>query len=109
VFNLRSYDHFSTRRNEILGVHLFDYYDFRVISFFLTLILTQGLGNLFADLIGTRSFRTFNFISPSVCQGASVLARGIHLWSQLPLNNKNVRSAEAFERAVMEHMRTNLT
>jgi hypothetical protein len=30
-----------TRRNELLGVLLFDYYDFRVLSFFFKLILTQ--------------------------------------------------------------------
>jgi hypothetical protein len=34
VFNLRRYDHLSTRRNELLGVPLFDYYDFRVLPIF---------------------------------------------------------------------------
>jgi hypothetical protein len=40
VFNSCRYDHLSTRRNELLGVPLFDYYDFRVLSFFFKLILT---------------------------------------------------------------------
>jgi hypothetical protein len=70
VFNLRRYDHLSTHR---LGVpHLFDYYDFRVLSFFFKLILTQRPGYLFADLIGARSVRTFNFIFPSVSRGFGV-------------------------------------
>jgi hypothetical protein len=37
-FNLRHNDHLSTRRNELLGVLLFDYYDFRVFSFSFKLI-----------------------------------------------------------------------
>jgi hypothetical protein len=109
VFNLRRYDHLSTHRNELLGVPLFDYYDFRVLSFFFKLILSQRPGYLFADLIGARSVRTSNFIFPSVSPGSSVLVRGIRLWNQLPLAIKNIRSVAAFERAVMERMRTNLT
>jgi hypothetical protein len=91
VFNLRRYDHLSTHRNELLGVPLFDYYDFRVLSFFFKLILTQRPGYLFADLIGARSVRTSNFIFPSVSPRASVLGRGIRLWNQLPLAIKNIR------------------
>jgi hypothetical protein len=71
VFNLCRYDHLSTRRNELLGVPLFDYY-FRVLSFFFKLILTQRPGYLVDDLIGARSVRTSNFIFPSVSPGASV-------------------------------------
>jgi hypothetical protein len=96
VFNLRRYDHLSTRKNELLDVPLFGYYDFRVLSFFFKLILTQRPDYLFADLIGARSVRTSNFIFPSVSPGASVLVRGIRLWNQLP-------------RAVMERTRINLT
>jgi hypothetical protein len=70
-----------------LGAPLFDYYDFRVLSFFFKWILTQRPGYLFADLIGARFVRTSNFIFPSVSQGASVL---------------NARSDAAFERAVIE-------
>jgi hypothetical protein len=92
-----------------LGVPPFDYYDFRVLSFFFKLILTQRPGYLFADLIGARFVRTSNIIFLSVSPGASVLVRGIRLWNQLPLAIKNVRSVAAFERAVMERMRTNLT
>jgi hypothetical protein len=106
VFNLRRYGHLSTRRNELLGVPLFDYFDFRVLSFFFKLILTQRPGCLFADLIGVRSVGTSSFIFLSVSPGASVFARGICLWNQLPLAIKNVRSVAAFERSVM---RTNLT
>jgi hypothetical protein len=50
VFNLRRYDHLFTHRNELLGVPLFDYYDFRVFSFFFMLILMQRPGYLFADV-----------------------------------------------------------
>jgi hypothetical protein len=53
---------------------LFNYYSFRVLSFFFKLILTQRLGYLFPDLIGARSDRTSNFIFPSVSPEASVLA-----------------------------------
>jgi hypothetical protein len=65
VSNLRYYDHLSTRRYELLGVPLFDYYDLRVFSFFFKLILTQRPGYFFADLIGVRSLRTSNFLSVS--------------------------------------------
>jgi hypothetical protein len=109
VFNLRRYDHLSTHRNELFGVPLFDYYDFRVLSFFFKLILTQRPGYLFADLISARSVRTSNFIFPSVSPGASVLVRGVCLWNQLPLAINNIRSVAAFGRAVMERIRTNLT
>jgi hypothetical protein len=91
------------------GCLFFNYYDFRVLSFFFKLILTQRPGYLFADLIGARSVRTSNFIFPSVSPGSSVLVRAIRLWNQLPLAIKNIRSVAAFERAVMERMRTNLT
>jgi hypothetical protein len=77
-------------------VPVFDYYDFRVLSFFFKLILTQRPGYLFADLIGARSARISNFIFPSVSPRASVLVRGIRLWNQLPLAIKNVRSVAAF-------------
>jgi hypothetical protein len=87
----------------------FDYYDFRVLSFFFKLILTQRPGYLFADLIGVRSVRTSNFIFPSVSAGASVLVSGIRLWNKLPLATKNVRSVAAFERAVVGRKITNLT
>jgi hypothetical protein len=91
-------------------VPIFDYFDFRDLSFFFfKLILTQRSGYIFADLIGARSVRTSNFIFSSVSPGASVLLRGIRLWNQLPLAIKNLRSVAAFERAVMERMRTNLT
>jgi hypothetical protein len=66
VFDLRRYDHLSSRRNQLLGVPLFDFYDFRVFSFFFKLILTRRPGYLFADLIGARSDRASNFIFPSV-------------------------------------------
>jgi hypothetical protein len=79
-----------------LGVPVFDYYDFRVFSFFFKLILTQRPGYLFADLIGARSARIFNFIFPSVSPTASVLVREIRLWNQLPLAIKNVHSVAAF-------------
>jgi hypothetical protein len=69
VFNLRRYDHLSTRRNDLLGLPLFDYYDFRVLSFFFKVILTQRPGYLFAELIGARSARTSNFIFSSVSPG----------------------------------------
>jgi hypothetical protein len=88
---------------------LFNYYSFRVLSFFFKLILTQRPGYLFPDLIGACSDRTSNFIFPSVSPEASVLVRGILLWNQLPLAIKNDRSVAAFERDVMERMRTNLT
>jgi hypothetical protein len=65
------------RRNEYLGVPLFDSNDFRVISFFFNLILTRRPGYLYADLIGARFVRTSNFIFPSVSPGASVLVRAI--------------------------------
>jgi hypothetical protein len=71
--------------------------------------LTQRPDYLFADLIGARSVRTSNFIFPSVSPGASVLVRGIRSWNRLPLAIKNFRSVAAFERAVMERMRTNFT
>jgi hypothetical protein len=87
----------------------FDYYDFRVISFFFKLILTQRPGYLYADLIGERSVRTSNFIFASVSPEASVFVWGIRLWDQLSLAIKNFRSVTAFERAVMEHMRAYLT
>jgi hypothetical protein len=76
--------------NPPLGVTVFDYYDFRVLTFLFKLILTQRPGYLFADLIGARSVRTSNFIFPSVSPGASVLVRGILLWKQLLLAIKNV-------------------
>jgi hypothetical protein len=79
LINLLRCDHLSTRRNELLGVSLFDYYDFRVLSFFFKLILTHRLDYLFADLIVARSVGTSNFIFPSVIPGASVLVRGIRL------------------------------
>jgi hypothetical protein len=82
----------------------FNFYDFRVLSFFFKLILTQRPGYLFADLIGGRFVRTFNLLSEAL-----VLDRGIRLWHQLPLAIKNVRSVVAFRRAVLECMRTNLT
>jgi hypothetical protein len=66
VFDLSRYDHLSPRRNELLSVLLFDYYDFRVLSFFFMLILTRRPGYLFADLIGVRPVTTSNFIFPSV-------------------------------------------
>jgi hypothetical protein len=75
VFNLRRYDHLSTRKSELLGVPLFEYYDFRVNSFFFKLILTQRSGYLFDDLIGACSVRTFNLIFPSVSPGVSVLVK----------------------------------
>jgi hypothetical protein len=81
-------------------VPLFDYYDFRVLSFFFKLILTQRPDHLFADLIGARSVRISNFVFLSVSQEASVLVRGIRLWNQLPLAIKTVRSVATFERAV---------
>jgi hypothetical protein len=108
VFNIGRYDHLFPRKKELLCVPLFDYYDFRVISFFFKLILTQQPGYLFADLIGARSVRTSNFIFPSVSLGASVLVREIRLWNQSPLATKSFRSVVAFERAVIERMRTNL-
>jgi hypothetical protein len=49
---------------------LFDFYDFRVLSFFFKLILTQRPGYLFTDLIDARSVRTSTFIFPSICPGA---------------------------------------
>jgi hypothetical protein len=95
--------------NELLGVPLFDFYDFRVLSFFFKLILTQQPSYLFADLSGACSARTSNFIFSSVSPEASVLVRGIRLWNQLPLAIKNARSVTDFERTVMERMRTHLT
>jgi hypothetical protein len=64
VFNLCRYDHLFIRRDELLGVPLFDYYDFRVLTFLFKLILLQRSGYLFADLISARSVRTSNFIFP---------------------------------------------
>jgi hypothetical protein len=91
-------------------VSLFDFYDFRVLSFFFKLILTQRPGYLFTDHIDARSVRTSTFIFPSICPGASVLVRRIRSWNPLPLAIKNVRSVAAFEsRTVMRRMRTNLT
>jgi hypothetical protein len=102
VFNLRRYDHLSTRRNELLSIPLFDYYVFSVHSFFFKLILTQRPGYFFADLIGARSFRNSKFIFPSVNPGASVLVRAIRLWNQFPMAIiKNVRSVAAFERQLI--------
>jgi hypothetical protein len=75
-----------------LDVPLFDYYDFSCFFVFFKLILTQRPCYLFGDLIGARSFRTSNFIFPSVSPGASVLVWGIRLWNQLPLAIKNIRS-----------------
>jgi hypothetical protein len=92
VFNLRRYDHLATLRNELFGVLLFDYHDFRVLSFFFKLIMTQRPGYLFADFIGARSVGTSNFIYPSVSLGVSMLVRGICLWNQLLLAIKNVHS-----------------
>jgi hypothetical protein len=66
-------------------VTLFDYYDFHVLSFFFKLILTRRPDYIFADLISACAVRTSNFIFPSVSPGASVLAREIRLWNQLPL------------------------
>jgi hypothetical protein len=79
-------------------VPLFDYYDFRVLSFFFKLILTQRPGYLFSDLIGARCVTTSNFIFPSVSPGASVLVRGIRLWNQLPFAIKNIRSIQTLNR-----------
>jgi hypothetical protein len=104
VFNLRCYDHLSTRRNELLDVPHFDFYDFRVLSFFFNLILTQRPGYLFADLISARTVRTSNFIFPSVSPGAWVLVREIRLRNQLRMSVR-LRLGSA----VMERMRTNLT
>jgi hypothetical protein len=64
VFNLCRYDHLFILKDELLGVPLFDYYDFRVLSFLFKLIMTQRPGYLFADLIGAHSVRTSNFIFP---------------------------------------------
>jgi hypothetical protein len=111
VFILCRYDHLSTRRNELFGVPLFDYYDFRILSFFFKFILTQQPGDFFAELIGARSVRASKFMFPSVSPGASVLVRGIgiRLWNQFSLAIKNFHSVAAFERAVMDRMRPNLT
>jgi hypothetical protein len=96
VFNLRRYDHLSPRRNELLGVPSFDYYDFCVLSFYFKLIMTQRPDYLFADLIDARFVKTSYFIFPSVSPRASVLVRGIRLWNQLPLAINNVRSVAVF-------------
>jgi hypothetical protein len=80
---------------ELLGVPLFDCYDFRVLSFFFKLILTQRPGYLFADIFGLLSLFFISLF------GSFVLVRGIHLWNQLPFAIKNVRSVTAFERAVL--------
>jgi hypothetical protein len=90
-------------------VLLFDYYDFHALSFIFKLILMQRPSYLFADLIGAHSVRTSNLFLRLVCRGASVLVRKIRLGNQLPLTIKNILSVAAFERAVMERMRTNLT
>jgi hypothetical protein len=87
VFNFRRYDHLFTRRNELLGVPLFDYSDFRVLSFFFKLILMQRPGYLFADLIGARFVRTSNFVFPSVSPGASVFLSQLVLQT-LPILTK---------------------
>jgi hypothetical protein len=57
--------------SELLGVPVFDYHDFCVLSFFFNLILTQRSGYLFVDLIGACSVRTSNFIFPSASPEAS--------------------------------------
>jgi hypothetical protein len=80
-------------RNELLDVLLFDYYDLRVLSLFVKLILTQRPGYLFADFLGVRSVRTSNrtssmtecpcnsetFISPSSVISVSSFCISVNL------------------------------
>jgi hypothetical protein len=64
VFNLRRFDHLSTRahRDELLGMPLCTFYESRVLSIFFKLILTRRLTFLFVDVRNARSVRTSNFI-----------------------------------------------
>jgi hypothetical protein len=106
VFNLHRYDHLSTRRNELLGVPFFDYYEFRALSFFFKLILTQRLViSLLTLLVRTLLELLTLFFHQAV--------RGLRCWLGEFVCEINcrwlLRMSIRFERAVMERMRTILT
>jgi hypothetical protein len=78
VFGIRRFDHLSVHRDVLLGMPLFVYFDFRVLSFF-RLIRSERPRYLYSDLCRVRSSRTGNLIFPNVCAKGSVLVRGIRL------------------------------
>jgi hypothetical protein len=63
VFNLRRYDHLSTRRNDLLGVPLFDYYDFRVLSFFFIVSFFSDLMSVFKNDIKSSFYEKNELMS----------------------------------------------
>jgi hypothetical protein len=67
VFGIRRFDHLSVHRDVLLGMLLFVYFDFRVMSFFFRLIRSEGTRYLYSDLC------------PNVCPRGLVLVRGIRL------------------------------
>jgi hypothetical protein len=71
-------------RDVLLGMTLFVYFDFLVLSFF-WLIRSERPRYLYSDSCRARSSRTANFIFSKVCPRGTVLERGIHLWNRLPL------------------------
>jgi hypothetical protein len=105
VFGIRRFDHLSVHRDVLLGMPLFVYFDFRVLSFFFRLIRSGTPGYLYSDLRRARSSRTANFIFPDLCPRGSVLVRGIRLWNELPLVIKESRSVAIFEGAVLARLR----
>jgi hypothetical protein len=66
----------SVHRDVLLGMPLFVYFHFRILSFF-RLIRSERPRYLNSDLCRARSSRTGNFIFPNVCPRGSVLVRGM--------------------------------
>lgn len=106
VFGLRYYDRLRGNRNVVLGMPFRKFFDYRLSLFFFRLVKSQSPGYLFADLNLLSSARTGNFDFPSGYHAGSVLARGIRLYNNFPLNIKNSRSVAVFERAILPRFRT---
>jgi hypothetical protein len=87
----RSFDHLSVNRNALLGIPLFEFFDFRVLSFFYRLVKFEWPGYFFSIWLGLALLVRPIFLLPGVCSAWSVLARGIRLCNRLLFGIKDSR------------------
>ena len=103
---MRRFDHISQFKNNIFGISLYDYLNFRVALFiFKTLNLSNSPEFIKSKFNFAHSTRT-NVIILSTHNTSymsnALLVRGANIWNNIPLSIRNVASIGQFKKHCLE-------